>query len=100
MTKYTRRECYTVTALRLGAYLSQDCEDISGGAIEAIDELARDLDEEEREQMKSELEFLLLERLSSEELRKVLWKDFGCSYHPSEYPDSRDWVQYIIDKLS
>ena len=100
MTKLTRRECYTVTALRLGAYLNQDCEDISGGPIEAIDELARDLDEEERKEMKDELEFLLLERLSNEELHEVLFKEFGCDCHPSEYPDSRDWVQYIIDKLS
>ena len=100
MIKYTRRECYTVTAERLGAYLNQDCREISGSAEEAIDELARDLDEEEREQMKSELEFLLLERLSNEELHEVLFKEFGCDCHPSEYPDSRDWVQYIIDKLS
>ena len=100
MIKYTRRECYPITDLRLGAYLSQDCEDISGGPIEAIDELARDLDEEEREQMKSELEFLLLERLSSEELYKVLIDEFGCGCYPAKYKDSRDWVQYIIDKLS
>ena len=100
MTKLTRRECYTVTARTLGAYLNQNCRQISGGPIEAIDELARDLDEEEREEMKDELEFLLLERLSNEELHEVLFKEFSCHCHPLEYPDSRDWVQYIIDKLS
>ena len=100
MTKLTRRECYTVTAERLGAYLNQDCREISGSAEEAIDELARDLDEEEREEMKDELEFLLLERLSSEELYKVLIDEFGCGCYPAKYKDSRDWVQYIIDKLS
>ena len=83
----------------LGAYYNQDFIEIFGGVEETLSAFLNDTNNEERTALKRDIELIMQEGLTEEDLESLL-ADLGCEYYPpDDWPSSAAWLRHILSRL-
>lgn len=94
-------EKYPSLAYFMRCYFNQDFEILFGGAAETFSAYRISEGEEERLQMKAEIEQLLTLPLTEEELQDILLNKIDCSYYYlNEWSSSKEWLMEIHSQVS
>ncbi|VVN61733.1 hypothetical protein PS687_04158 [Pseudomonas fluorescens] len=85
----------------LAGYFHQDWVDEHKSANDVIAYFISEASAETIEQVKQELEKLMLTAQSEQQLQEFLFYEIGCSYYyPHEWKDGKSWLKHVHLTLS